>query len=194
MISDPARPPAPSAVRWLDDHGDALYAYALARVRDPHVAEDLVQESLLAGLAAIGGFMGWSAERSWLIGILRHKLVDHLRSSLRERPMSESGPDGLTDLFDRSGHWKVSPSKWNADPHSLAEDAEFRDVLAQCLSRLPSRMAQMFWLREAEEMETQELCERVDVTASNVWAILHRARAGLRKCLTVHWFDGDQLR
>jgi RNA polymerase sigma-70 factor (ECF subfamily) len=191
---NPVQPSTVSAVRWLEDHGDALYAYALSRVRDPHLAEDLVQEALLAGLAAAGGFMGLSAERSWLIGILKHKLVDHLRRNLRERPLGESGPDGLADLFDSGGHWKVSPTKWKGDPHELAESAEFLGVLARCLSRLPSRMAELFWLREAEEMETGELCERLNVTAANVWAILHRARNGLRKCLTLHWFDGDQPR
>jgi RNA polymerase sigma-70 factor (ECF subfamily) len=147
-----------SAERWLEDHGDALYSYALSRVRDSHVAEDLVQETLLAGCAAVTGFMGWSAERSWLIGILKHKLVDHLRRSLHERPVSESVPDGPGDVFDRSGHWKTSPAKWKADPYELVERTEFRDVLSQCLSRLPWRMAQLFWLREAEEMETNELC------------------------------------
>lgn len=191
---DSVRPSAAAAVRWLEDHGDALYSYALSRVRDPHVAEDLVQEALLAALAAAGGFMGWSAERTWLIGILRHKLLDHLRRTFRERPISESRPDALADLFDYRGHWKTSPSKWNADPHELAESAEFRDVLADCLSRLPSRMAQLFWLREAEDMQTSELCDHLNVTAANVWAILHRARTGLRKCLSIHWFDGDHPR
>jgi len=182
------------AVRWLDEHGDAMYAYAAARVRDPDVAEDLVQETLLAALASADGFLARSSERSWLIGILKHKLVDHLRRSLRERPLGEGGADGLSDLFDQRGRWKVPPATWSAEPHALAEKAEFRVVLAQCVSRLPARMAQMFWLREAEQMETTELCERLNVTATNVWAILHRARSGLRKCLTMRWFDGDEPR
>ncbi|HEY2589584.1 MAG TPA: sigma-70 family RNA polymerase sigma factor [Tepidisphaeraceae bacterium] len=186
--------PAPSAVRWLEEHGDALYAYALARVRDPHAAEDLVQETLMAGLGSAGGFEGRAAERTWLIGILRHKLLDCLRRNLRERPLGETGDDGLEDLFDRSGRWKVSPTTWDADPHVLAEWAEFRQVLAQCLSRLPARMAHVFWLREAEEVDTPELCDRLNVTAANVWALLHRARCGLRKCLTAHWFEGDHPR
>jgi RNA polymerase sigma-70 factor (ECF subfamily) len=190
LDNDAVTPPAAPALRWLEDHGDALYSYALARVRDPHAAEDLVQETLLAGLGSAAAFQGRSAERSWLIGILKHKLWDHLRRSLRERPLSESGPDGLDCLFDRRGRWKTPPSKWNADPHALAETAEFRGVLALCLSRLPARMAQLFWLREAEGVETAELCERLNVTAANAWAILHRARSGLRRCLTAHWFDG----
>jgi RNA polymerase sigma-70 factor (TIGR02943 family) len=186
----PARAGGASALGWLGEHGDVLYAYALSRVRDPHAAEDLVQETLLAGLAAAGGFQGQSSERSWLIGILRHKLTDHLRRSFRERPPAESGADGLDGLFDRHGHWNTAPSKWGADPHALAEDAEFFAVLTRCLSRLPARTAHLFWLREAEGVDTSELCERLNVTAANVWAMLHRARCGLRECLRIHWFDG----
>jgi RNA polymerase sigma-70 factor, ECF subfamily len=190
LNQDVVSPSAGPAIRWLEEHGDALYSYALARVRDTHAAEDLVQETLLAGIRSAGGFEGRSAERSWLIGILRHKLLDHLRRGLRERPLPESGPDGMDDLFDRRGRWKAPPSRWDADPQALAETAEFRDVLARCLSRLPARMAHLFWLREAEDVETADLCARLNVTPANAWAILHRARSGLRKCLTVHWFGG----
>ena len=181
--------PSP-ALRWLQEHGDALYAYALARVRNSTIAEDLVQEALLAALAGTDEFLRQSAERTWLIGILRHKLLDHLRHKLRERPISEISDDGLSDLFDRRGRWKTPPAKWNGDPRELAERAEFRDVLARCMSRLPTRMAQLFWLREAEGVETGALCDQLDVTPANVWTLLHRARACLRRCLTIHWFEG----
>jgi RNA polymerase sigma-70 factor (ECF subfamily) len=206
--------PAPSpqtAARWLEDHGDALYAYARARVgRDPHIAEDLVQEALLAAMASANRLEGQAAERSWLIGILRHKLLDHLRTSLRERPFSvvnarggddADDADGLADLFDRRGRWKTPPSKWTAattaaaaDPHALAESAEFKDVLGHCLSRLPSRMAHLSWLRAAEGIETRELCRQLDVSEVNAWTLLHRARSRLRRCLSLHWFEGGKAR
>jgi RNA polymerase sigma-70 factor (ECF subfamily) len=193
------------AARWLEDHGDALYAYARARVgRDPHVAEDLVQEALVAAMASASAPQDPATERPWLIAILRHKLLDHLRTSLRERPFSvvnarggddADDADGLADLFDRRGRWKKPPSKWTAaaagadDPHVLAESAEFRDVLGHCLSRLPSRMAHLFWLRAAEGIETRELCRQLDVSEVNAWTLLHRARSRLRRCLSIHWFD-----
>ena len=194
IADDPVRSSQPAALRWLAEHGDALYAYALSRVRDASVAEDLVQEALLAAIKSAQTFAGGATERTWLIGILRHKLVDHLRRSLRERPLSELPADGLADFFDGRGHWKVSPSKWNADPQALAENAEFREVLSKCLSKLPSRMAQLFWLREAEGMGTSELCDRLTISMANAWAILHRARLRLRRCLNLSWFDGDEGR
>jgi len=194
IADDPVHPSHPAAARWLEEHGDALYAYAKARVRDQSVAEDLVQEALLAAIVSADQFLGQAAERTWLIGILKHKLLDHLRRQLRERPASDFPGDNMADLFDRHGHWKVAPSKWSADPHHLAENAEFRSVLAKCLSRLPSRMAQLFCLREEEGVDTSELCKRLAISTANVWAILSRARLSLRRCLNVHWFEGDQTR
>lgn len=196
LAHDSHSPATDSAIRWLEDHGDALFAYALSRVRHPDVAEDLVQEALLAAIGQKENFLGVSTERTWLIGILRHKLIDYLRRALRERPINgeSESVDGLAGMFDRRGHWKVSPQRWAADPQALAEREEFRAVLKQCLSRLPARMAQTFWLHEAEDVTTAELCEQLNLTAANAWALLHRARIGLRKCLSMHWFDGEQPR
>ncbi|HXE53451.1 MAG TPA: sigma-70 family RNA polymerase sigma factor [Tepidisphaeraceae bacterium] len=182
----------PSASRWLDDHGDALYAYALARVRSPEAAEDLVQETLLAGLSAHHRFEGNSAERTWLFGILKHKLLDHLRKAIRQRPLTEIESDVDAEFFSGGGHWKLSVSRWPGDPQQALENAEFHQTLAHCMSKLPSRIAQLFWLREAEGFTTEQLCQELDITATNVWAMLHRARLRLRQCLSVNWFEGDK--
>jgi RNA polymerase sigma-70 factor (TIGR02943 family) len=189
--SNQASPAA--AVRWLADHGDALYGYALLRVRSPDAAEDLVQETLLAALAAKSGFAGLSAERTWLIGILKHKLVDHLRKSIRQQSLTELGAQDDVDPFDKNGHWKIRVSKWQCDPHQALENAEFRKVLASCLSKLPPRIAQVFWLREAQSMSSTELCKELEISPTNVWTILHRARLRLQRCLSVNWFEsGDR--
>jgi RNA polymerase sigma-70 factor (ECF subfamily) len=176
------------AVRWLDEHGDALYAYALPRVRNPDVAEDLVQETLLAGIKAHKDFAGLSAERTWLIGILKHKLIDHLRKSARQRPLSELDVDVTEEFFDSHGHWKTASPDWQGRPDALLERAEFRDVLQSCLAKLPSRIAQLFWLREAEDIDTEQICQEMGITPTNVWTMLHRARLGLRRCLGENWF------
>ena len=175
-------------LHWLDEHGDALYAYALSRVRNPDVAEDLVQETLLAAIKGQKDFGGRSAERTWLTGILKHKLIDHLRKSTRQRPLSELDVDVAEEFFDSRGQWKVSSSDWQGRPDALLEREEFRDVLQGCLSKLPSRIAQLFWLREAEDVSTEQLCQELGITPTNVWTMLHRARLGLRRCLGENWF------
>jgi RNA polymerase sigma-70 factor (ECF subfamily) len=178
-----------SAVRWLADHGDALYRYALVRARDTHVAEDLVQETLLAALGSSSNFAGRSAERTWLIGILKHKIVDHLRAAIRHQPLTELQSQAGPDIFDKNGNWKVRVSKWECDPHTMVENVEFQSVLASCLSKLPPRIALVFWLRELESMTSDEVCEELEITPTNAWTMLHRARLGLQRCLSVNWFE-----
>ena len=181
-----------AAVRWLTEHGDALYRYAQQRVRNPDVAEDLVQETLLAALASSDGFGGRSAERTWLIGILKHKLVDHLRISIRQQPLTELQSEGDLDPFDKNGRWKIRVSKWQCDPHETVENAEFQKTLASCLSKLPPRIAQVFWLHEAESMSSKELCKELEISPTNVWTMLHRARLRLQRCLSLNWFESGE--
>lgn len=181
--------------QWVDHHGDALYRYALARVRDPEQAEETVQECLLAALAARESFAGRSSERTWLIGILKRKLIDHLRRTKRERPLGESDELQSTDsveaaVFDEKGLWKVSPAKWGGDPGRHLDRREFWDVFQRCLKGLPSALAEAFLLREVDQVESQEICEVLGLSPTNLWTRLHRSRLALRACLENHWFGG----
>jgi RNA polymerase sigma-70 factor (ECF subfamily) len=169
-----------------------LYGYALRRVRDAHAAEDLVQETLLAAITSAGDYAGRSLERTWLIGILKHKLVDHLRRSLRQKPLSDMSSGISPDVFDERGNWKVRVSSWPATPGATAENAEFRRVLASCLSKLPPRTAHVFWLHEAEATASTDLCKDLGISATNLWTMLHRARVGLQRCLSVNWFESGE--
>ena len=193
MSNAQALTPASSmgAARWLEDHGDVLYGYALRQVRNTDVAEDLVQDTLLAALASSARFAGRSTERTWLIGILKHKVVDHLRKSIRQHPLTEFEPEDKFAPFTNNGHWKMRASRWQCDPHQTIENAEFQKVLAACLSKLPPRIAQVFWLYEAESMGCRELCEELEISSTNVWTMLHRARLRLQACLTSNWFESS---
>lgn len=174
---------------WLAQHGDALFRYAFQRLRDRAQAEDLVQETLLAALQARHAFGGRSTERTWLIGILKNKLVDYLRKSVRERPVSElaEGDDEIEALFDAKGRWKIPPSDWGS-PADILEQKQFWKVFADCLAGLPARQAQVFALCEFDGLDSAEVCKAFGVTATNVWVMLHRARLGLRRCLESSWF------
>jgi RNA polymerase sigma-70 factor, ECF subfamily len=175
--------------RWVDDHGDLLYRYALVRVRDGSTAEELVQETFFAALKSRSRFSGASSERTWLVGILKHKIVDHFRRSTRELPADESfGAEDL-DLFDANRYWihEIGPADWGADPASLYERSRFWEVLEHCLGELPPRAASAFTLREIEGLEADEVRDALGVTPSNLWVILHRARAHLRLCLERRW-------
>lgn len=185
---------------WLDQHGDVLFKYALVRLRDHSLAEEMVQETLLAALQSHRKFAGQSSERTWLVGILKHKIIDHFRRASRERPLENPEPvsDHVAQLFDQSGYWHHDrgPIDWGADPTRDFEHKEFQKILERCLSELPQRTASAFALREMEEMTSEEICKVLDVTTTNLWVMLHRARAHMRHCLEMKWFGkkdrGDQ--
>lgn len=179
---------------WVDRYGDYLYRFAITRVRNSSTAEELVQETLIAALQARGRFAGKSSERSWLTGILKHKIIDHFRRLAREQPVEdvEAWTRELEEPFDGNGHWRVAegegPVDWGTNASSALEQKEFFGVLQQCLSKLPARIASVFALREIEEQETEEICKTLNISPTNLWVILHRARVQLRQCLEIHWF------
>ena len=165
-----------------------MFRYALTRTGDRDVAEDLVQESLLAALRARDRFAERSTEQTWLIGILRHNIAAHFRRSNRE--LEEEMTDSPDDCwFDGTGHWNNGPSRWPRDPSAVLEDREFWDIVQACLSKLPPLLAEAFCSRELDEMNTEEICRTLDITVTNLGVRLYRARMGLRRCLEANWFE-----
>ena len=176
--------------KWVDRHGDGLYRYALLRLRSPDAAADLVQETFLEALKARNAYEGRSSERSWLIGILRHKIVDRLRKAGREAAGSNEDRIEAGDAsdFDKRGRWKVDPAAWDGDPSREIESREFWDVFGRCLSKLPKRLGDAFLLRELDGRDADEVQEILGITPANFWMRLHRSRSLLRTCLESNWF------
>lgn len=181
---------------WVDDHGDYLYRYALLRLRDEARAEDVVQESLLAALQHLDSYSGRSTERTWLTGILKHKIVDQIRKACREVPFDPSDTDlsEFDPLFERDdewrGHWNdsLSPRIWQRSPEEAVQQTEFFGVLQRCIGKLPDRVACVFMLREMDDLDTDEICKMLELSSSNFWVMMHRARMALRRCIELNWF------
>lgn len=178
-------------VTWLEQYGDTLYRYALFRVRDPDLAQDLVQETLLAALQAYARYVRKSSEKTWLVGILKHKIIDRLRKSNREVSLvQETKMDAELDkpYFDEHGAWHAELSHWS-DPERSLERVQFWRTLFDCIAHLPQRLATLFILREVDGMSTEELCKVLNIsTTNNLWVMLSRARMRMRECLEVRWF------
>jgi RNA polymerase sigma-70 factor (ECF subfamily) len=174
---------------WVDQYGDLLYRFALSKVKDPSVAEDLVQETFLAALRARESFKGRSAGRTWLIAILKHKIVDHIRKKIREPATDkiEFISETADSDFNERGEWQRRPSEWAINPEKIYEQKEFMNVLYHCLAELPHRLAEAFMLREMDGLSTQEICKVLNITATNSWVMLYRARMSLRRCLENKW-------
>lgn len=184
-------------LEWFELYGDYLFAFARRRVRSQAAAEDLVQETFLAALSANGSFAGRSSEKTWLTGILKHKIYDYFGKHSRQAELTPEEAD-LSDydyLFERtgewSGHWnsKYAPVDWdNASPLRRVEEGEFQAVFSVCLTGLPERIANAFVMREVDGLTSAEICAILTISTNNYWTMIHRARLHLRRCLEVNWF------
>jgi RNA polymerase sigma-70 factor (ECF subfamily) len=183
--------------RWVDDHGDVLYRYALARVRKPEIAQDLVQETLLAAMRSHERFAGQSSVRSWLCGILKHKLGDYYRKLGRETSFTdlEFLSDECAEKFVPEGYWvhMNGPKEWKPEADEVMHRDEFWKTMRDCLSKLPERVASVFMMREMDEVESKEICATFSISDSNLWVMLHRARMALRECLAQNWFENPEV-
>lgn len=175
------------ACRWVDEHGDALLAFALSRLNARETAEDLVQETLLAAWQNYAAYEGRAAERSWLIAILRNKIADHLRRHGRQRRASEK-MQLASSLFDAQGEWREAAVPWRDSPAMLAENAEFWEVFRRCLTAMPDHLTRVFQARVIAQRSTHVACQELGVSPSNLAVRLHRARLLLRDCLNRRWF------
>lgn len=179
---------------WVDQYGNYLYNFALGRLRNHEDAENVVQETFLAAIKAITNYAGKASERTWLTSILKHKIIDHMRKSYREKPvtnlMSQENDESTFDrFFDTQGSHKKKPSGWLPDPKELLEKKEFWEIFQHCLEKLPQTTKDAFTLKEIEKMDGKEICEILNITRANFWVLLHRARLQLRQCLEDNWFE-----
>jgi RNA polymerase sigma-70 factor, ECF subfamily len=172
---------------WLDRHGDVMWRYLMGRIRSPELAEELIQETLVAALHAHARFRADCTERTWLLSILRRKLVDHYRARGREAPAADRLPtDGaMAAMFDGRGRWRFDPGP---PPREQALDSpEFMSDFERCLGKLPAGLAEAFVMREVRGAASDAICSALRITAENLWVRLHRARVLLRKCLERRW-------
>ncbi len=172
----------------LAGHRPQLLKYAMLQLRNHAQAEDAVQETLVAALRGAQSFAGGSSVRTWLIGILKHKIVDSIRKTSREQSLDqyEASPDDMDALFRPDGHYADKPADWG-DPEEALSRRRFFEILEQCMDSLPKATAQAFAMREIMGLDTKEICESLVITNSNCWVLLHRARMRLRECLERNW-------
>jgi RNA polymerase sigma-70 factor (ECF subfamily) len=186
--------PASPAQRWVAEHGDVLWRFALGRTRSRDAAEEVVQETIVAAMQASAGergFAGASSERTWLLGIAAHKIADHYRQARRRAGRvdaeSECAPGGagkgIEALFTDKGLWARTPETWGIGPGTTAENSEILVALRACIDALPPGLGEAVWLRDLLGMPTEEVCKAMGVTPTNLWTRMHRARAALRACV-----------
>lgn len=186
----------PEAEAALAQQRAYLLKYANFHVRDPSFAEDAVQETMIAALAQYESFEGRSQLRTWLVSILRHKIVDQVRKHARQIPadaisMDES-PDAPEGVFNAFGRWKQMPSDWGS-PDAAFESKQFWKIYMECCRRMSERHATAFSMREVMGMPSGEICKKLEISSSNLHVMLYRARVSLQACMTSKGFGVDGI-
>jgi len=178
----------------FEKHRPVLLKFAMLQLRNQAQAEDAVQETLIAAFQGAKNFAGKSSVRTWLVGILKHKIVDHIRRASREQPLDspdeETSLEDFDVLYKEDGHYASMPAEWG-DPEAALSQRKFFETLERCLEGLPKNTARVFMMREVMGIETPEICKELAITATNCWVLLYRARMSLRACLEERWFALD---
>lgn len=182
---------------WVKLYGDYLFNYAVSRVNNQQLALDLVQDTFLGALSAIKSFEGRSTEKTWLISILKRKIIDHYRKSSRNKEealIDKNFNEDKEDLpfyseGEMQGYWRADrvPQDWNISTDKALENEELKAIIEKCISVLPEKFAAVFTLRVIEEITSDEVCKELGITASNFWVIMHRAKLQLRDCIENNW-------
>lgn len=175
--------------KWVDLYGDYLFRYALLRVNNKNVAEDIVQETFLSALKASDNFKFKSTEKTWLTSILRFKIIDHFRQKGKESKIIADNEDKIDQLFNKKGKWNIDVPEWRFSAQELFEKKEFMNIFNLCISKLKGKTAYVFHSRELDGEKTETICKDLEITSTNCWVMLHRARKNIRYCLEKNWFD-----
>jgi RNA polymerase sigma-70 factor (TIGR02943 family) len=176
--------------RSLADLRPTLLRIARMQLRNETWAEDVVSETMIAALEKSASFAGLSQLKTWVVGILKHKIIDQFRRARREvsSEVDEDGDDteDVDQLFDSSGHRVERPLDWG-DPEAALNQTQFLEVLQMCVEALPATLGRIFMMREWLEYETDQICKELGITSTNCFVMLYRARMRLRECLEVKW-------
>lgn len=174
--------------KWVDSYSDYLYNYTMARVNDVEIAQDLVQETFFAGLKSMKNFKGEASERTWLIAILKRKIIDYYRKINSNKGKAEVRIK-YNDNSESDGDWleeQVSDGQ-SLNAESTLENEELGEAIHNCLGKLPEKQSEIFKLKTIQGYDTEAICNEYDITASNLWVIIHRARTAMAECLEENW-------
>ena len=173
---------------WVELYSDQLYTWAYYKTSDSETAEDLVQETFLAAVYSFQKFEGKSEPKTWLLSILKNKIADHFRKAYRS---NVNNTVSFSEFFDGNEDWITNqrPQQWKEDDEQhLLDNHDFKKTLTQCLEKLPANWKASIVLKFMEEKDSNEICQELEISPTNYWQILHRAKLQLRKCLELNWF------
>jgi RNA polymerase sigma-70 factor (ECF subfamily) len=175
---------------WLKLYGDLLFQYALPRVNDRAIAEDLIQETFFSALKGLDGYKGEASEKNWLFAILKNKIIDHYRKRATDNSiLTDPGTGSSEDeWFNENGQWAENrmPNDWSA-ADNLVERKEIQRIILWCRDHLKMLQQQVFTLKYLEDLDSDAICKVLNISSSNYWVLIHRARLQMRDCVEKSW-------
>ena len=176
--------------KWIDNYSDYLFRYTIIRINDHEISKDLVQETFFSGLKSAKNFEGKATERTWLISILKRKIIDHYRKKNSKKGQAEVRMNFYND-GENEGDWieERVPQSWDSEVEKKIENKELQHQIDLCVDKLPKKYAMVFRMKTIQEVDTEVICKELGISSSNLWVIIHRARMQLRKCLEDNWFN-----
>lgn len=176
--------------KWVASYSDYLFNYTITRVNNEEIAKDLVQETFFSGLKSMKNFQGKASERTWLVSILKRKIIDYYRKINSKKGKAEVRMNFYSD-GDHEGEWieERAPNTWSNDADKGIENDELKNALTYCIDKLPEKYGVVFRMKTIQGFETEEICKDLDISPSNLWVIIHRARTQLRRCMEDNWFN-----
>ncbi|QED38834.1 sigma-70 family RNA polymerase sigma factor [Antarcticibacterium arcticum] len=174
--------------KWVDKYSDYLFNYTIVRVNDRDLANDIISETFLAGLKSMKNFKGEATERTWLISILKRKIIDYYRKINSNKGKAEVRLN-YNDV-DNEGDWleEQAPDRFELNAEDQMENEELGLAILECMDNLTEKQARIFKMKTIDGMDTETICNEFNITPSNLWVIIHRARVTLAECLEKNWF------
>lgn len=174
--------------KWVDKYSDYLFNFTIVRVNDRELAQDLISETFLAGLKSMKNFKGEATERTWLISILKRKIIDYYRKSNSKKGRAEVKIQYNDDANE--GDWleENAPDRFDKTAEDMMENEELGIAILECMENLPEKQAKIFKMKTIDGFDTEAICNEFNITPSNLWVIIHRARTTLAQCLEKNWF------
>ncbi len=178
-----------SPEKWVDRYADYLYNYTIVRVNDHEIAQDIISETFLAGLRSKDNFKGEATERTWLVAILKRKIIDYYRKINSTKGQAEVSVSQIQFSDGETIEWLEEQvgNLGEKNAQELLENDELGVAIEECLGKINEKQAALFRMKTIEEMDTETICKELDITPSNLWVIIHRARKALAECLETKW-------
>ena len=182
--------PSLQAEEWVEKYGDLLYNYTLQRVSDKGLAEDIVQETFLSAWKSRETYKSDASEKTWLFAICKNKIIDHYRKK-SSSPVQYAEVDTTDHFFDEAEHWtkEAQPNEWGINYQQPVETKEFYGILTYCKKKMQDMQRNVFVMKYMEDLSAEEICKVLNISSSNYWVIIHRAKLQLRKCLELNWIN-----